>query len=98
MNRALQAIADAMGHVRGFGSCYRCGHSWAWRQPHGTQFGSGGRACFPLCEECWEQLTPEQRLPYYQQLVDSWIRDAPEQLADYQLQRALIEQAVLQGG
>lgn len=30
------------------------------------------RSCFPLCESCWSSLTPEQRLPYYRQLWDSW--------------------------
>jgi len=29
-------------------------------------------ACFPLCEDCWSELTPEQRVPFYQILMDHW--------------------------
>jgi hypothetical protein len=34
-----------------------------------------GSSCFPLCEQCWQELTPGQRLPYYRALVDSWMSD-----------------------
>lgn len=29
-----------------------------------------GVSSFPLCEECWQALTPKTRLPYYRQLID----------------------------
>jgi hypothetical protein len=38
----------------------------------------GGRACFPLCEECWQGLTPATRLPYYEALVADWIRQGDD--------------------
>jgi len=34
---------------------------------HVTLTNGGG--CFPLCDECWSNLTPAQRLPYYHQLL-----------------------------
>lgn len=34
------------------------------------------RGCFPLCESCWASLTPEDRLPFYRQLLDRWIADS----------------------
>jgi hypothetical protein len=30
------------------------------------------KSCFPLCERCWHQLAPDERLPYYRELVDEW--------------------------
>lgn len=27
---------------------------------------------FPLCEACWEELTPEARLPFYLATTESW--------------------------
>lgn len=44
----------------------------------------------PLCEKCWSELTPEQRLPYYRQAI--WNINTGESTA-----RA-IEDAVLSGG
>lgn len=40
-------------------------------QPHEVVVANGD-GCFPLCEQCWGELTPEQRLPYYRTLLDSW--------------------------
>lgn len=45
---------------------------------HSTPYGPHTRygqmsGCFPLCERCWSNLTPETRLPYYEALIDKWI-------------------------
>lgn len=42
---------------------------------HSTPYREG-RACFPLCEGCWSEMEPWERLPYYQTLFISWARDA----------------------
>ena len=55
-----------------FGSCYKCGASWKYVEGHITDYGSEGMGCFPLCESCWMQLTPQERLPYYRQLWVKW--------------------------
>lgn len=34
-------------------------------------------SCFPLCQQCWEDLTPEERLPYYRELYEEWVRLGP---------------------
>jgi len=53
----------------GRGTCSRCGRPWGAVEGHATWY-TEGHGCFPLCEECWEELTPEQRLPYYRQWID----------------------------
>ena len=63
----------------GYGWCLRCKTSWKFCEGHSTQYTEGS-GCFPLCEQCWSDLTPTQRLRYYRQLYDQWIQtgSAPE--------------------
>jgi hypothetical protein len=51
--------------------CGRCQRSWKWVHGHNTDIDEY-RSVFPLCEECWQALTPKERLPYYRALYDSW--------------------------
>jgi hypothetical protein len=30
------------------------------------------KGCLPLCEACWADLTPQERLPFYRVLWDRW--------------------------
>lgn len=57
------------------GTCGRCQRPWFHKnvgvKMHSTPLGVG-QACFPLCEKCWLSLTPEQRLPYYEDLHHDW--------------------------
>lgn len=55
----------------GWGWCYRCGESWKRAESHVTDYSSNS-GCFPLCEECWHALSPDDRLPYYRMLWHTW--------------------------
>ena len=51
--------------------CPRCGRKLkTWDEYHQTVFyhSRGGFLdfCYALCEGCWSDLTPEQRLPHYE--------------------------------
>ena len=78
----------------GFGTCYRCERPWPICKHHDTQYTEGS-GCFPLCEDCWSELTPQERLPYYYQLWRSWVSlsDKKEDIVDWQL----IKTAILAG-
>lgn len=55
-----------------YGCCGRCRWPWPFVQTHSTRY-SESNGCFPLCEQCWQELrTPEARLPFYEQLIDNW--------------------------
>ena len=54
-----------------YGSCYRCKMPWNVVEGHATPYREGN-ACFPLCEQCWRELTPEERIPYYSMLFYEW--------------------------
>lgn len=59
----------------GYGHCYRCLTTWPFVECHCTDYyeeNGGWRGCFPLCEKCWSELTPEDRLPYYWRRWVAW--------------------------
>lgn len=55
----------------GYGRCGRCDRPWNIAKEHCTDANERG-GMFPLCEPCWQELTPEKRLPYYKELYDRW--------------------------
>lgn len=56
------------------GGCNRCGVKWDTRNKnyHITEYGNGASGLFPLCEDCWQQLSASERWPYYKRLLASW--------------------------
>lgn len=91
-NRIYARISRALNP--GFSSCRRCGVAWPWTTPHHTRY-TAYASCFPLCCGCWRGLTPDQRLPFYQQLWHGWLFVDPsvERVLDW----LYIEYAVRQG-
>jgi hypothetical protein len=55
-----------------YSACGRCGMTWNVTKYHST-YVPVGRGLFPLCESCWKDLTPQDRLPYYRKLYESWL-------------------------
>jgi len=64
-------LRNLIGRSRGYGFCLRCKDSWAWKKYHVTAY-SDLHGCFPLCQECWQALEPEARLPFYLELYRQW--------------------------
>ena len=91
--------------------CLRCSTNWAEVEGHITyyepsaipgnegSFTPGGQGCFPLCELCWSELSPTERLPFYRKLWAIWMSQANEaDLQENYLARwHRIESAVLAG-
>lgn len=67
----------------GFGYCYRCFRRWPTTQIHETDY-SESHGCFPLCEDCWRELTPVTRLPYYHKMYQSWLKNKPPDLPAFE--------------
>jgi len=80
----------------GYGYCFRCGRPWNRADEHATPYEEQ-RACFPLCEWCWSTLTPMERVPYYDALVNNWITQTPNEAVEYERKRTAIFRAVLDG-
>ena len=51
--------------------CERCGRTSNVGKDHLTIYALG-KGCFPLCEDCWQKLEPETRLPYYRKSFEKW--------------------------
>lgn len=64
-----------------YSACGRCGMPWSVTKNHVTSI-TEIRGIFPLCENCWTYLTPQDRLPYYRKLYESWLITMPETLPD----------------
>ena len=60
----------SMVFTPGYSWCLRCKGRWNIVEIHSTQF-TNSEGTFPLCEKCWSELTPETRMPYYEQLLIS---------------------------
>ncbi len=83
----------------GYSWCGRCKTTWNWVEGHSTQFlwcegdnsndKNSGSGMFPLCEYCWHELTPEQRLPFYLELNNRWGTDGAA------LDEAMIRRSVM---
>ena len=80
----------------GYGWCLRCRTPWLFVRWHHTFFGSRCHGCLPLCETCWAELTPAQRLPFYRELIQSWHEEPGRGLA-FDEEWSLVETAVLGG-
>lgn len=80
----------------GWGTCYRCGGSWEFLRHHTTDYNDRS-GCFPLCETCWSDLTPETRLEFYRRLWVTW-GQWPDPSVDRDEQWREIEAAVMAGG
>lgn len=55
----------------GYSGCGRCHRNWRICISHGTKI-SGEEGVFPLCRDCWKELSIEERLPYYRALWNQW--------------------------
>ena len=81
-----------IGKQQGFGGCSRCGDRWNWKEGHKLDLANGF-GTFPLCEECWENTTKEEKLAYYLQQVYKYV-DTPQfnfQEADANIRRQIDE-------
>lgn len=68
--KALTALIERLLSP-GYGHCFHCRRPWRFVLPHSTNYHRGS-ACFPLCEKCWGELTIDERIPYYEQLLREW--------------------------
>jgi hypothetical protein len=66
----------------GYSNCKRCGRTWNICKSHSTMYSETG-GCFPLCEDCWLDLWPNERLPYYIKLMNEWDADSSQRAAVY---------------
>jgi hypothetical protein len=55
----------------GYSTCKRCRMPWPFVKSHTTKWNKNN-GMFPLCEHCWERLSPAERLPYYRLLWQEW--------------------------
>lgn len=75
INRRLGGLAKIF--APGYGCCLKCLTPWRFVNAHMTRV-TALSGCFPLCEKCWSEMTPEERLPYYRDLFSAWDNPDPD--------------------
>ncbi len=61
-----------IGRVLSYSGCSHCGMTWNYVKGKNIQF-SDNEGMFPLCEECFDKLPPEEIDPYIERLVQEWL-------------------------
>lgn len=79
----------------GRGRCMRCA-AINTKPMHTTEWMNHN--AFVLCEECWQALTPEQRVPFYTMLWAVWVGQSPQDIDKYISEWPAMCAAVLAGG
>lgn len=59
------------GQTKEFSYCARCGRTWDKCKGH-TVDDDYGRGAFPICEDCWNAITIEERKFWMNKLIDEW--------------------------
>jgi hypothetical protein len=95
MEKRIGRISHAIFQVTG--GCLRYDTSWGLVSHHTTYYKYNGESSgmFPLCNMCWNELTPDTSLPYYKRLYNHWINslDGENDLEPFEI----IELAVKDG-
>jgi len=66
------AMTDCTKHGK-TACCGKCGVGYCCRMRHGTRT-SAGNIYSPLCQNCWRELEPRSRYPFYRSFVESMIK------------------------
>jgi hypothetical protein len=61
-----------------YSSCEKCNTTWKFVKPHYTYYDES-HGCFSLCEKCWSELTPKERLEFYKISRVSFWRNKSEE-------------------
>jgi hypothetical protein len=86
----------ARGFSPGYSFCGRCGRPWTVCEGHSTPYTKGS-GCFPLCKECWSELKPGQRIPYYRSLWREWNKSPSALSEQMDITWMRISKAVMEG-
>lgn len=64
---------NAQGYAQGYGECLCCGDSWLWKEHYRDSIKfSATQSMFPLCDECFENLTQEEILAFCKAQCRQW--------------------------
>ena len=64
-------LKNTAGSAKGYSGCSCCGDTWNWKKEHSIPYSDSG-GMFPLCEECYQKLTPQERFDFCRKLWISW--------------------------
>lgn len=89
-NSLSAKMRNNIGRLKGYGECSRCGGTWNWKKGHTIPYKASktrthinGKpyypvGMFPLCEECYQECSPQERYDYCRRLWSRWGRPENE--------------------
>ncbi len=63
---------NIVGNTGGYSGCAHCGDTWNWKKIHSIPYNDRGSGMFPVCDECYKKLSPQERYDYCRALWRSW--------------------------
>ena len=88
-----KSVAYLVDHP--YGRCSRCSLSWKRVNGHITTIIDTNSGMFVLCDACWGELTPEDRLPHYRVAFDRNTFDAERNGRTYEYSWEDLKKSVL---
>jgi hypothetical protein len=72
-NRFSRWIENRTRNDPRISTCNRCGGGWNWKEGHTVYYTTSHHSgMFPICEDCWKEITPEERFHYCHELSMRW--------------------------
>jgi len=75
---------NAIGKTKGYGGCNHCGGTWNWKRAYHSISYTKTSGYSGLCDECWAELSPEERILYFKKWLKRWKID---EVVDWKLVR-----------
>ena len=75
IDRLIERARTDWGRAIGYGWCYHCSRTWNYIKDKTISY-SVSEGMFPLCEDCFDKLSPTEINPYIEQLVAEWVRQS----------------------
>jgi len=91
----IDRLRTLKGHLQGYGGCLHCHHTWNWKKGYLIPYAASKHKThldgspyyyahmFPLCEECYESLSPQERFNYCKELYGRW--GVPDKHVDWNI-------------
>ena len=71
-NKLSREEKNAIGISEHWGTCDLCGDSWKWKPNNHAIYRNKTMGYAGLCNECWDKLTPEERIGFLESHLKSY--------------------------
>ena len=77
-------IKNFIGNIKGYGHCLNCGDTWDYKKAVIIPYDDSN-GMFPLCEECFTQLSPETIIEFCHLQNTVWDEEGFTKILNYKI-------------